>query len=127
MHCKRKCALLVTGKPVETWLFHSQEKRWERVPTRPAPEGCYRAGITYDSANDVAILGGWKTNEPSTEPDVTPGVWIFDPAKMDWHFEKPATGPRGRFEYFAYDPEYNVVVTAGNGHGTWVYRYRKPG
>ncbi len=109
----------------ETWLFPSKDKRWQRIPTRQSPEGHYRAGITYDSANDVAILGGWKTEEPSKEPDRTPGVWIFDPAAREWTFAKPDAGPKGRYEYFAYDPEYNVVVTAGNAHGIWVYRYKK--
>ncbi len=120
---RRQLALLYLKG--ETWLFHSKEKRWEKVATKQSPEGHYRAGIAYDSANDVVLLGGWKTNEPSTEPDLTPGLWAFDPRDREWRFEKPAGGPKGRFEYFAYDPEYNVAVTAGNGHGTWVYRYRR--
>jgi hypothetical protein len=110
---------------VQTWLFHSKRKQWERVQANPRPEWYYRGGITYDSLNDVALFGGWKSNDAASGPDVTPGLWVFDPVKKEWHFEKPATGPRGRYEYFAYDPDYNVAVTAGNGHGTWVYRYRR--
>lgn len=110
---------------VETWLFHSKRQQWERVKTARRPEWYYRGGIAYDSVNDVALFGGWKTNDAGSGPDVTPGLWVFDPAKKEWNFEKPASGPKGRYEYFAYDPEHNVAVTAGNGHGTWVYRYRR--
>jgi hypothetical protein len=53
----------------------------------------------------VALFGGWKANDAASGPDVTPGLWVFDPTKKEWHFEKPATGPKGRYEYFAYDPE----------------------
>jgi hypothetical protein len=109
---------------VETWLFHSRAMRWEKVASSKRPEWYYRAGITYDSRNQVAIFGGWKSADAGSGPDVSPGLWIFDPAKKDWHFENPSHGPKGRYEYFAYDPENNVVVTAGNGHGTWVYRYK---
>jgi hypothetical protein len=136
---KHKFALFVTarsgdektsngdGKPreVQTWLFHSETKRWEQVKVEKGPEWYYRGGITYDSANDVVLFGGWKTNDPGNGPDVTPGLWVFDVAKKAWSFTKPASGPRGRYEYFAYDPEYNVAVTAANGHGTWVYRYKR--
>lgn len=112
---------------VETWLFHSDQQEWERVNSAKKPEWYYRAGITYDSLSRVAILGGWKLAAEGAAggPDVTPGLWIFDPKTKEWHFEMPASGPKGRYEYFAFDPEYNVVVTAGNGHGTWVYRYRR--
>ncbi|OAI48403.1 hypothetical protein AYO44_07150 [Planctomycetaceae bacterium SCGC AG-212-F19] len=133
---KAECALCV-GAPgnrpggnaekdlpeVETWLFHSKRQQWERVKTTPRPEWYYRGGITYDSLNNVALFGGWKSSDAGSGPDVTPGLWVFDPTKKEWHYEKPASGPKGRFEYFAYDPEYNVAVTAGNGHGTWLYRY----
>jgi hypothetical protein len=135
---KAECALCVgvpgrrppgnaeTERPeVQSWLFHSKQQRWERVQTAPRPEWYYRGGITYDSLNHVALFGGWKASDAAGGPDVTPGLWVFDPGRKEWHFEKPAAGPRGRYEYFAYDPEYNVAVTAGNGHGTWVYRYRK--
>ena len=54
----------------QTWIFRSKERRWERIEAKRSPEAHYRAGIAYDSA----ILGGWKTNEPSAGPDVTPGV-----------------------------------------------------
>jgi hypothetical protein len=27
--------------------------------------------------------------------------------------------------FAAYDSEYNVLVIAGSGRGTWVYRYRQ--
>jgi hypothetical protein len=135
---KAQCALCV-GAPgnrpggnaekvlpeVETWLFHSKRQKWERLKTALRPEWYYRGGITYDSVNNVALFGGWKASDAASGPDVTPGLWVFDPDKQEWHFEKPATGPKGRYEYFAYDPEHNVTVTAGNGHGTWVYRYRR--
>jgi hypothetical protein len=135
---KAECALCV-GAPghrppgeaektlpdVQTWLFHSKQQRWERIQATPRPEWYYRGGITYDSCNNVALFGGWKSAEAGSGPDVTPGLWVFDPVKKEWRFEKPAKGPRGRYEYLAYDPEYNVAVTAGNGHGTWVYRYRR--
>lgn len=110
--------------PVETWLFHSRRGQWERIDADPRPQWFYRGGITYDSLNNVALFGGWKTNDRGGGPDVTPGLWIFDPTKKAWHFELPAAGPKGRLEYFAYDPQYNVAITAANGHGTWVYRYR---
>ncbi|MFC1479089.1 hypothetical protein ACFL6F_00690 [Planctomycetota bacterium] len=136
---KHKYALLVTARPgdektsfgdgkpreVQTWLFHSQTRKWEQIKTTKGPEWYYRGGITYDSANDTVLFGGWKTNDPGNGPNVTPGLWAFDAAKKKWSFTKPASGPRGRYEYFAYDPEYNVTVTAANGHGTWVYRYKR--
>jgi hypothetical protein len=135
---RTQCALLV-GVPgnrppgaaekdlpeVETWLFHSQQQEWERITTTPRPQWYYRGGITYDSLNHVALFGGWKTSDAAGGPDVTPGLWVFDPEQKSWHYVRPTTGPKGRYEYFAYDPQYNVAVTAGNGHGTWVYRYRK--
>jgi hypothetical protein len=75
--------------------------------------------------NGVAIFGGWKTGGgPADGPDVTPGLWIFNPQRKQWSFTKPASGPKGRYEYMAYDPEYNVVIVAGNSHSTWVYRYK---
>lgn len=136
---KHKMALLVTARPqddktafgdgkpreVQTWLFHSTTKTWEQVAAKPGPEWYYRGGIAYDSANDVAAFGGWKTNSPGNGPEISPGLWIFDPNTKTWAFTKPKSGPDGRYEYFCYDPEYNVFVTAGNGHGTWVYRYKQ--
>jgi hypothetical protein len=135
---KERCALFVGASgarpggaaqkdlpEVETWLFHSKTRQWERIRSAKRPEWYYRGGITYDSLNNVALFGGWKTNDAGSGPDVTPGLWVFDPAQKEWHFEKPAGGPKGRYEYFAYDPEHNVAVTAGNAHGTWVYRYRR--
>ncbi len=114
-----------TRPAVETWLFHSRRGEWERIAAAPRPEWFYRGGLTYDSRNNVALFGGWKTNDAGGGPDVSPGLWVFDPIKKTWHFEQPAAGPKGRFEYFAYDPEYDVAITAGNSHGTWVYRYRR--
>lgn len=140
---KHKCALLVsctpgeerktydpaTSIPPETWLFHSETRSWEQVKVEKGrgPEWYYRAGIAYDALNDVVAMGGWKTNDPANGPDISPDLWIFDPAKKSWSFTKPAAGPSGRLEYFVYDPEYNVFVTAANGHGTWAYRYKRVG
>lgn len=134
---RQKCALLICGpqpqeklswdgspRQVETWLFHSTTQKWEQVKSKNHPEWYYRGGIAYDSVNDVVIFGGWKLDPPGNGPNVTPELWIFQPENKEWTFIRPKSGPSGRLEYFAYDPEYNVVVAAGNGHGTWVYRYK---
>jgi len=110
----------------QLWAFDPQKRAWEQVVPKdgPKPEGFWRQGMAYDSANDVLLLfgSGYKASKDPMGP------WAYSFADKTWTEMKPAVQPTGNYggqqEMFEYDPEHNVAVIACHARNTWVYRYK---
>lgn len=110
----------------QLWAFDPKTLTWEDVSPKegPKPVGFWRQGMAYDSANDAVILFGseWDDGKKSLGP------WVYRFSMKTWTDMKPTTGPISEWAHqqmmIEYDPEYNVVVIAGNARGNWVYRYK---
>jgi hypothetical protein len=108
------------------WAFDPKGLAWEDLSPKEGanPAGFYRQGIDYDSANDVIVMFGTKDESDK----LSQGPWIYSFEKKTWTDTKPANGPwkgSGQSMFAAYDSEYNVLVIAGSGRGTWAYRYKQ--
>jgi len=108
------------------WAFDPKGLAWEDLSPKegPSPAGFYRQGMDYDSANDAVIMFGTKDEGDK----LSQGPWVYSFEKKTWTDTKPAKGPwkgSGQSMFAAYDSEYNVLVIAGSGRGTWVYRYKQ--
>jgi hypothetical protein len=108
-------------------LYDYATNTWSEQPKVSGP--AYRvskAGLSYDSANDIVLLVGgqvaWNTR-PYTE------MWAYHPSENRWEELKP-TAPGGKFPTSevmctAYNPNDNVFVMSNNNSSTiFAYRYK---
>jgi len=121
---KQKKLIFWTGAAL--WAFDPQALTWEDISPKegPSPAGFYRQGIACDSANDAVIMYGSKDDGGK----MSMGPWVYSFEKKTWTDMKPANGPplgTRQCLMTTYDSEYNVLVIACNGRGTWVYRYKQ--
>lgn len=105
----------------QLWAFDPAALAWSDLTPAEGekPQGFYRQGMAYDSANDVIFMFGTK---PENNPNPG-GPWIYDFATKSWKDMKTPKGPSPTSQGLplCYDSEYNVVFMRGG----WFYRYKQ--
>jgi hypothetical protein len=94
--------------------------------------GCNQSTLTYDTVNDVMVLGlVERTKRGKVDPK---GLYVYDPKKNSWITETVKVPPemaKQRLQVSAfYDPVLNahIYFGAGDSHdkgSMWAYRYKR--
>jgi len=76
----------------DTWLFHTREESWERVPTPLAPPGRCHQQAAYSPDHDLVLMStGWSNG--NGEPEVLfSDTWVFHVGERRWEQRHPS-GP----------------------------------
>lgn len=104
------------------WTYDLGENRWRNRRPLPAPKlAPYRCASWDSEERVVLVFGGEGSNE---------GTLIYDPARNEWRWPKPAVEPAGRSGgNLAYDAAHKLHVLFGsqfdNDQHTWTYDVRK--
>ncbi len=74
----------------DTWLFHTREERWERVPTPLAPRGRCHQQAAFSPDHDLVLMPtGWKNDGEDVRFTDT---WVFHVGEKRWEQRNPG-GP----------------------------------
>ncbi len=104
------------------WTYDLGENRWRNRRPLPTPRLAGLRCASWDSDEQVAVVfGGEGSNE---------GTLIYDPARNEWRWPKPATEPPGRSGgNMAYDEARKLHVLFGSqftdDQHTWTYNVRR--
>ncbi len=119
---KQKRLVYWSYRTDQLWTFDPESSVWEDISPKqgPKPVGFYRQGMAYDSANDVVLMYGSKSENNNSQ-----GPWVFSFETGLWKDMNPQGGrsSKGQQMLVCYDSEYNVMVLKGSD--TWVYRYKQ--
>lgn len=104
------------------WTYDLGENRWRNRRPLPAPKLAPYRCASWDSDEEVVVVFG---GEGSSE-----GTLIYDPARNEWRWPKPANEPPGRSGgNMAYDEARKLHVLFGsqfdNDAHTWAYDVRR--
>lgn len=104
------------------WTYDLGENRWRNRRPLPTPKLAPYRCAAWDSDEQVVVVFG---GEGSSE-----GTLIYDPARNEWRWPKPATEPAGRSGgNLAYDEARKLHVLFGSQFGndpqTWTYDVRR--
>jgi hypothetical protein len=104
------------------WTYDLTANRWRNMRPWPAPRlAPYRCASWDEGEQVVVVFGGEGSHE---------GTLIYDPARNEWRWPKPAVEPDGRSGgNMAYDAARKVHVLFGSQFTddphTWTYDVRK--
>lgn len=106
----------------ETWRFDIMEEKWQKLPTRTAPEprAQIENALVYDTARQQYILFGGRSLHKKPYGD----TWIFEPNEMKWIQMHPENTPSARDQHIlVFDQNNGVVIMLGGGDtaDTWIY------
>ena len=116
----------------DTWLYDYAANTWTQIHPDTPPPARTRAGMVYDSHNDVMILT--CGNDSHYGAGYNAGTWLHDTWILDveaktWTKMNPVLQPvcGEKTWQLAYDPVSNVMVVVDENSSTWVYRYKNAG
>ena len=75
--------------PAETWYYDYNTNTWTEVDVETSPPALAMYGMAYDPATrKVVLYAGEMTSKYAG--DLSPDVWVFDPARPNWtHVRAP--------------------------------------
>jgi N-acetylneuraminic acid mutarotase len=82
----------------DTWIFHTDEERWERLETDVAPERRCHQAMAFAPDLDLVILASGFENESKEEgyePHHLADTWAFHTDTLQWERIEAAGQPEG--------------------------------
>jgi N-acetylneuraminic acid mutarotase len=110
----------------DTWVFNCSSQVWTEMTPAISPSGRMSHAMTYDAANERAIVfSGYGAGGPTVND-----TWAYDYSTNTWEEMSPVMAPHARYgAAFTYDNvNESMIIFGGNSNGyfsdTWSYNYK---